>query len=47
VQQVPKIDKYDPLIPDELLSKALLYNELNVPGAIDVLKGLGVDLRSM
>jgi ATP-dependent Lhr-like helicase len=47
IHQVPKIDKYDALIPDELLRKAFLYNELNVPGAIDVLKQLCVDWRSM
>jgi len=35
---VPKVDKYDALIPDELLRRAYLYNELDVPGAIEVLK---------
>jgi len=37
-QQVPKIDKYDSMVPDELLRKAFLNNELDVPEAVSVLK---------
>jgi len=39
-QQVPKVDKYDIMVPDELLRKAFLYNELDVPGAVEVLRQL-------
>ena len=39
-QQVPQIDKYDVLVPDELLRKAFLHNELDMSGAIDVLNHL-------
>ncbi|MDR2854839.1 MAG: DEAD/DEAH box helicase [Methanomicrobiales archaeon] len=39
-QQVPRIDKYDAMIPDELLRKAFLYNETDVPMAIKILNDL-------
>lgn len=38
--QVPKLDKYDPMVPDELLRKAFLYNELDVKTAVEVMKGI-------
>ena len=38
--QAPKIDKYDPMVPDTLLRSAFLYNQMNVQMAIDVLKNL-------
>ncbi|AKB57971.1 DEAD/DEAH box helicase [Methanosarcina barkeri] len=38
--QVPRIDKYDKMVPDELLRVAFLYNELDVKAAVEVLKGL-------
>ncbi|SHK47594.1 DEAD/DEAH box helicase [Desulforamulus aeronauticus] len=44
--QFPKIDKYDMMVPDALLRKAFLYNELDVPGTIEVLKGLEINAQS-
>lgn len=38
--QAPKIDKYDGMVPDYLLRKAFLYNELSVERAVDILKNL-------
>jgi len=38
--QVPRVDKYDKMVPDELLRTAFLYNELDVKAAVEVLKGL-------
>ena len=38
--QVPRIDKYDGMVPENLLRKAFLYNELSVESAVDVLKRL-------
>ncbi len=38
--QVPRVDKYDEMVPDELLRMAFLYNELDVKAAVEVLKGL-------
>lgn len=38
--QVPRVDKYDRMVPDELLRTAFLYNELDVKAAVEVLKGL-------
>lgn len=37
-QQAPKIDKYDGMVPDDLLRKAFLYNELDIPAAIEIFK---------
>lgn len=36
----PIVDKYDYLIPEELRKKAFLYNEADLPTAIDILKNL-------
>lgn len=44
-QQVPKIDKYDTMVPDGLLRKAFLYNELDVPEAIEVLRQLDATVQ--
>ena len=41
--RVPKIDKYDAMVPDNLLRRAFLYNEVDVPRAIEVLRRLGVE----
>jgi ATP-dependent helicase Lhr and Lhr-like helicase len=38
--QVPRVDKYDKMVPDELLRVAFLYNELDLKSAVEVLKGL-------
>ncbi|MDQ1254172.1 MAG: ATP-dependent helicase Lhr and Lhr-like helicase [Euryarchaeota archaeon] len=38
--QVRRVDKYDKMVPDELLRVAFLYNELDVKSAVEVLKGL-------
>lgn len=37
-EKLPKSDKFDGLIPEELLMKAYLYNEMDVPGALATLK---------
>lgn len=39
-EQIPKIDKYDIMVPDLLLRKAALYNQFDVPSAENVIKGL-------
>ena len=33
----PQIDKYDTMIPSQLLRKAFLYNEMNVKSAVEIL----------
>ncbi|WP_410509915.1 hypothetical protein RSJ42_07250 [Methanosarcina hadiensis] len=38
--QVPRVDKYDKMIPDKLLRVAFLHNELDLKVAFEVLKGL-------
>ncbi len=38
--QVPRVDKYDKMVPDELLRTAFLYNDLDMKAAVEVLKGL-------
>ena len=37
-EHIRKTDKYDMMVPDELLRKAYLYNEMDVRGAIQVLE---------
>lgn len=36
--QIPQVDKYDAMIPGELLRSAFLHNELDLESAIDILK---------
>lgn len=38
--QSPRFDKYDFLVPDPLLRRAYLYNQVDVPGALEVLRSL-------
>jgi len=38
----PKIDKYDSMVPETLLRKAALYNQFDVPVALELLKKLSV-----
>lgn len=38
--QTPKIDKYDPMVPEDLLRSAFLYNQMDVPSAIRILKDI-------
>lgn len=38
-EQMPRIDKYDWMVPKKLLRRAFLYNELDVAGAVNVLRG--------
>jgi len=35
--KVQTIDKYDYMVPEELLKKAFLYNQMNVPAALEIL----------
>lgn len=39
-KQFPKVDKYDYMVPDLLLREAYLHNEMDVPGALEVLQNL-------
>lgn len=45
-EQAPKIDKYDPMVPDLLLRNAALYNQFDVPSAIEILRALSYELNS-
>lgn len=38
--QTPKIDKYDPMVPEALLRRAFLYNQMDVPSAISILRDI-------
>lgn len=38
----PKIDKYDPMVPNILLRKAALYNQFDVPAALEYLKNVSI-----
>ncbi len=38
--QTPRIDKYDFMVPEHLLRKAFLYNQMDVPAAIRILRNL-------
>ena len=39
-QLPPRIDKYDYMVPDNLLRMAYVYNQLNIAKAIDILNSL-------
>lgn len=39
-KQTPKIDKYDLMVPEDLLRSAFLYNQMDVPSAIGILQGI-------
>lgn len=45
-KQTPKIDKYDPMVPEDLLRSAFLYNQMDVPSAIGILQGIGMTASS-
>ena len=38
--QAPRVDKYDYMVPDQLLRTAYLHNQMDIPGALAVLKSL-------
>lgn len=40
-EQTPKIDKYDPMVPEALLRSAFLHNQMDVPSTIKILKDVG------
>ncbi|WP_195376846.1 hypothetical protein [Anaerotruncus rubiinfantis] len=42
IEFAPKIDKYDPMVPDMLLRKAALYNQFDVPVALEYLQNVSV-----
>lgn len=42
IEFAPKIDKYDPMVPDMLLRKAALYNQFDVPVALEYLQNISV-----
>ena len=43
--QTPKIDKYDPMVPEALLRSAFLYNQMDVPSAIGILQEIETTAR--
>ena len=45
-EQTPKIDKYDPMVPEALLRSAFLYNQMDVPSAIGILQDIETAARS-
>ena len=44
--QTPRIDKYDPMVPEALLRTAFLYNQMDVPSAIGILQNIETAARS-
>lgn len=40
VDQAPTVDKYDAMVPPELLRIAYLHNQMDVPGALEVLRNI-------
>ena len=38
--QTPKVDKYDPMVPDSLLRSAFLFNQMCVPEAIEIINNV-------
>ncbi|MDD6883403.1 MAG: hypothetical protein PUD50_06805, partial [Eubacteriales bacterium] len=40
--QTPKVDKYDPMVPENLLRSAFLHNQMDVAGAVRILKEIGL-----
>ena len=43
--QIPRFDKYDFMVPDMLLRQAFLYNQSDVPAALEVLRNLPPDVN--
>lgn len=41
-EQTPLVDKYDAMVPEALLRKAFLYNQMDVPSAIQVFDALKI-----
>ena len=44
--QTPRIDKYDPMVPEALLRTAFLYDQMDVPSAIGILQNIETTARS-
>lgn len=44
--QTPKVDKYDYMVPEGLLREAFLYNQMDVPAAMEILKNIAVELKN-
>lgn len=40
--QTPKVDRYDPMVPENLLRSAFLHNQMDVAGAVRILKEIGL-----
>ena len=40
--QTPKIDKYDPMVPESLLRSAYLHNQMKVLDAINIINNLEI-----
>ena len=41
--QTPKVDKYDPMVPENLLRSAFLYNQMDLSGAVQILMDVGLN----
>ena len=39
----PRVDKYDWMVPEPLLRTAFLYNQMDIPAALGVLRDIGSD----
>ncbi len=40
--QAPKVDKYDPMVPKDLLRTAFLFNQMCVPDAVEIINNLNL-----
>lgn len=43
LDHAPRMDKYDPMVPEALLRTAYLYNQMDVPAALSILRQVGND----
>ena len=43
LDHAPRMDKYDSMVPEALLRIAYLYNQMDVPAALSILRQVGND----
>lgn len=43
--QTPQIDKYDPMVPETLLRQAFLYNQMDAPSVIRILRNIDIEAK--
>lgn len=41
--KTPKVDKYDPMVPEDLLRSAFLHNQMDVSGAVQILMDISLN----